>query len=102
MKKGIESSDSIYKQELNIRSSEQLKLMEENRSLRDQLALKKKKKIKNLSTLPLPPMNNLTQKLPAWFNDDLRPFVHECGLEDKVMELNKSFSRENILEALQE
>ena len=47
-------------------------------------------------------MNDLTQKLPAWLNDDLRPLVHECGLEDKVMELDKSFSRENILEALQE
>uniref|UniRef100_U9SPE6 Uncharacterized protein n=1 Tax=Rhizophagus irregularis (strain DAOM 181602 / DAOM 197198 / MUCL 43194) TaxID=747089 RepID=U9SPE6_RHIID len=35
MGKGIESSDSIYKRELDIRSSEQLKLMEENRLLRN-------------------------------------------------------------------
>src|ERR1043165_8889614 len=41
MEKGIESSDSIYKRELDIWSSERLKLVEENRSLRDQLALKK-------------------------------------------------------------
>ncbi|RIA82549.1 hypothetical protein C1645_835202 [Glomus cerebriforme] len=41
MEKEIESSNSIYKRELDIRSSERLKLMEENRSLRDQLALKK-------------------------------------------------------------
>jgi len=47
-------------------------------------------------------MNDSTQKLPGWLNDDLRPLVHECGLEDKVMELDKSFARENILEALQE
>jgi hypothetical protein len=32
----------------------------------------------------------------------LRPLIHECGLEDKVMEFDKSFARENILEALQE
>ena len=47
-------------------------------------------------------MNDSSQKLPGWLSDDLRPFVYECGLEDKVMELDKSFARENILEALQE
>ena len=47
-------------------------------------------------------MNNSSQKLPGWLSDDLRPFIYECGLEDKVMELDKSFARENILEALQE
>ena len=41
MEKGIESSDSIYKRELDIRSSERLKLMEENRLLRNQLVSKK-------------------------------------------------------------
>ncbi|GBC13399.2 hypothetical protein GLOIN_2v1787829 [Rhizophagus irregularis DAOM 181602=DAOM 197198] len=41
MEKGKEVSDNIYKRELDIRSSERLKLMEENSSLRDQLALKK-------------------------------------------------------------
>ena len=41
MKKGIESSDNIYKRKLDIRSSERLKMMEENRSFRDQLASKK-------------------------------------------------------------
>ncbi|PKK57643.1 hypothetical protein RhiirC2_721090 [Rhizophagus irregularis] len=40
--------------------------------------------------------------LPGWLSDDLRPFVYERSLEDKVMELDKSFARENILEALQE
>ena len=46
-------------------------------------------------------MNNSSQKLPGWLSDDLRPFVYERDLEDKVMKLNKSFARENILEALQ-
>ncbi|RIA84390.1 hypothetical protein C1645_832326, partial [Glomus cerebriforme] len=41
MEKGIEALDNIYKRELDIRSSERLKMMEENRSLRDQLASKK-------------------------------------------------------------
>jgi hypothetical protein len=47
-------------------------------------------------------MNDSSQKLPGWVSDDLRPLVYERGLEDKVMELDKSFVRENILEALQE
>ena len=63
MEKGIESSDSIYKRELDIRSSERLKLVEENRSLRDQLALKKELRgaSHNEVDLSLPPMNNLSQ-----------------------------------------
>ncbi|GET56143.1 hypothetical protein GLOIN_2v1787829 [Rhizophagus irregularis DAOM 181602=DAOM 197198] len=44
MEKGIEASDSIYKRKLDIRSSERLKLMEENSSLKDQLVLKKDNK----------------------------------------------------------
>ncbi|RIA92511.1 hypothetical protein C1645_820653 [Glomus cerebriforme] len=63
MEKGIESSDSIYKQELDIQSSERLKLMEKNRSLRDQLVLKKEPRgtsHNEVDTLP-PPMNNLLQ-----------------------------------------
>ena len=35
MKKGIESSNSIFKRKIDIRFSEQLKLMEKNRSLKD-------------------------------------------------------------------
>jgi hypothetical protein len=45
-------------------------------------------------------MNDSSQKLPGWVSNDLRPLVYEHGLEDKVMELDKSFARENILEAL--
>jgi hypothetical protein len=47
-------------------------------------------------------MNDSLQKLPGWLSDDLRPLVYERNLENKVMELDKSFARENILEALQE
>ncbi|RIA91887.1 hypothetical protein C1645_821438 [Glomus cerebriforme] len=63
MEKRIELSDSIYKQELDIWSSERLKLMEENRSLRDQLALKKEPRgaSHNEVDTPPPPMNNLSQ-----------------------------------------
>ncbi|RIA89707.1 hypothetical protein C1645_876558 [Glomus cerebriforme] len=42
MEKGIESSNSIFKWKIDIWFSERLKLMEKNRSLKDQLALKKK------------------------------------------------------------
>ncbi|RIA84775.1 hypothetical protein C1645_831761 [Glomus cerebriforme] len=58
--------------------------------------------IADLSNPPPPPMDNSLQKLPGWLSDDLRPLVYECGLEDKVRELDKSFARKNILEALQE
>ncbi|PKK59655.1 hypothetical protein RhiirC2_719668 [Rhizophagus irregularis] len=56
---------------------------------------------KELSNSPPSPMNDSSQKLPGWLSDDLRPLVYELGLENKVMELDKSFARENILEALQ-
>jgi hypothetical protein len=41
MEKGKKSSDSMYKREIDILSSGRLKLIDENRSLRNQLALKK-------------------------------------------------------------
>jgi hypothetical protein len=47
-------------------------------------------------------MNNSLQKLSGWLNDNVRLLVYERGLKDKVMELDKSFAKENILEALQE
>src|ERR1041384_7848597 len=75
--------------------------MEENRSLGDQIS-KKDNEIADLSSPPPPSVNDSSQKLPGWISDDLRPLVYERGLEDKVMELDKSFARENILEALQE
>ncbi len=78
--------------------------MEENRSLRDQLALRKESRGASHNEVdpPSPLMNDSSQKLPDWVSDNLRPLVYERDLEDKVMELDKSFARENILEALQE
>ena len=54
MEKGIEATDIIYKRELDIWSSERLKLMEENSSLRDQLAFKKDNEVES----PSPLINN--------------------------------------------
>src|ERR1044072_8883001 len=101
MEKGIEAIYEITSREIDALRKAQLNSMEENRSLRDQIS-KKDNKIADLSN-PLPSsVNDLSQKLPGWISDDLRPLVYERSLEDKVMELDKSFSRENILEALQE
>ena len=58
--------------------------------------------IVDLSNFLSSPMNDILQKLSGWVSDNLRPLIYECDLENKVMELNKSFARENILEALQE
>ncbi|RGB21769.1 hypothetical protein C1646_777277 [Rhizophagus diaphanus] len=74
--------------------------MEKNRSLRDQIS-KKDNEIADLSNPPLPSMNDLSQKLPGWISDDLRPLVYERGLEDKVMKLDKEYVKEDILEAFQ-
>jgi hypothetical protein len=97
MEKGKESSDSIYKREMDILSSGRLKLIDENRSLRDQLVSKK-----NEVDYPPLPMNDSSRKLPGWLSDDLRPFVYKLGLEDKVIKLGKEYDKEDILEALQE
>jgi len=78
-----------------------LNLTEKNSRLHEIIS-KKDNEIADLSKPPLPPMNDSSQKLPGWVSDDLRPLVYECGLEDKVMEFDKSFVRENILETLQE
>ncbi|RIA94648.1 hypothetical protein C1645_817699 [Glomus cerebriforme] len=75
--------------------------MEENSRLREIIS-KKDNEIADLSNSPPSPMDDSSQKLPGWLSDDLRPFIYECGLEDKIRELNKSFARKNILEALQE
>ncbi|CAB5202209.1 unnamed protein product [Rhizophagus irregularis] len=60
MEKGKESSDSMYKREIDILSSGRLKLIDENRSLRDQLASKKNNEV---DTPPLP-MNDSSQLDP--------------------------------------
>src|SRR4051794_35491105 len=101
MEKEIDVTHKITSREIDALSSAQLNLTEENSRLREIIS-KKDNEIVDISNPPIPPMNDSSQKLPGWVSDDLRPLVYECGLEDKVMELDKSFARENILEALQE
>src|SRR5277367_274710 len=97
MEKGIEATHEITSRERDALSSARLNLIEENSRLRE-LVSKKDNEVDPLS----PPMNNSSQKLPGWLSDDLRSLVYKHGLEDKVMEFDKSFAREHILEALQE
>ena len=99
MEKGIEATYEITSREIDALRKARLNSMEENRSLRDQIS-KKDNEIADLSNPPPPSMNDSSQKLPGWISDDLRLLVYKRGLEDKVMELDKSFARENILEAL--
>ena len=75
MEKGIEASDNIYKRELDIRSSERLKLMEENISLRDQLALKKEPRDASHNEVdsPLLTMNDSSQLGPEGIPSTLNP-----------------------------
>jgi len=98
MEKGIEATHEITSREIDTLRKERLNSMEENSRLREIIS-KKDNEIADLTNPPPPPppMNDSSQKLPGWLSDDLRPLVYECGLEDKVMELDKSFARENIL-----
>ena len=101
LEKGVEANDNIYKRALDSLSLARLNLTEENSRLREIIS-KKDNEVADLSNPSPSPMDDSSQKLPGWVSDDLRPLVYERGLEDKVMELDKSFARENILEALQE
>ena len=97
MKKGIEATHEITSRKRDALSSARLNLIEENSRLRELVSKKD-----NEVDPPSPPMNNSSQKLPDWLSDDLRSLVYKHGLEDKVIEFDKSFAREHILEALQE
>ena len=99
MEKGIEATHEITSQEIDALRKARLNSMEENSRLREIIS-KKDNEIADLSNLPLPPMNDSSQKLPGWLSDDLRPLVYECGLEDKVMELGKEYAKEDILEEI--
>jgi myosin heavy subunit len=57
MEKGIESSNSIFRREIDALYSARSKLREENRSFRDQLELKENNEIPS----PPPPMNDSSQ-----------------------------------------
>src|SRR6266542_4243015 len=97
MEKGIEATHEITSWERDALSLVRLNLIEENSRLRE-LVLKKDNEVDS----PSPPMNDSSQKLPGWVSDDLRSLVYKHSLKDKVMEFDKSFAREHILEALQE
>ena len=97
MEKGIEATHEITSRERDALSLTRLNLIEENSRLRELVSKKD-----NEVDPPSPPMNDSSQKLPGWLSDDLRSLVYKYGLEDKVMEFDKSFAREHILEALQE
>jgi hypothetical protein len=101
MEKRIEATHEITSREIDALRKARLNSMEENSRLREIIS-KKDDEIVDLSNPPPPPMNDSSQKLLDWLSDDLRPLVYERGLKDKVMELDKSFAREYILEALQE
>ncbi|GBC01020.1 hypothetical protein RclHR1_04030015 [Rhizophagus clarus] len=47
-------------------------------------------------------LNSKEYTIEYWVNDNLKPLVYKLGFENKVMELDKRFARENILEDLQE
>ncbi|PKC54174.1 hypothetical protein RhiirA1_477839 [Rhizophagus irregularis] len=107
MEKGIEATHEITNREIDALRKARLNSMEENRLLRNQISKKEPRgashnEIADLSNPPPPSINDSSQKLPGWVSDDLRPLVYERGLEDKVMELDKSYAREHILEALRE
>src|SRR5436190_16889128 len=93
MEKGIEATHEITSWEIDALRKARLNSMEEYRSLGDQIS-KKDNEIADLSSPPPPSVNDSSQKLPGWISDDLRPLVYKRGLEDKVMELDKSFARE--------
>src|SRR6266542_2472202 len=61
IKKGIESSNNIFRREIDALHSARSKLKEENRSFRDQLELKENNEI----SPPLPPMNDSSQIISA-------------------------------------
>src|SRR6266542_2309416 len=97
MEKGIKATHELTNRKRDALSSARLNLIEENSHLRELVSKKN-----NEVDPPSLPMNDSSQKLPGWLSDDLRSLIYKHGLEDKVMEFNKSFAREHILEALQE
>ncbi|CAB4392812.1 unnamed protein product [Rhizophagus irregularis] len=83
MEKGIESSNSIFRWEIDALYSARSKLREENRSFRDQLELKEKPRgasHNEVDPLP-PPMNNLLQLGPKGILPTLDPTISVGGVE---------------------
>ncbi|CAB4379307.1 unnamed protein product [Rhizophagus irregularis] len=83
MEKGIESSNSIFRREIDALYSARSKLREENMSFRDQLELKKKPRgasHNEVDPLP-PPMNNSLQLGPKGILPTLDPTISVGGAE---------------------
>ncbi|CAB4384265.1 unnamed protein product [Rhizophagus irregularis] len=83
MEKGIESSNSIFRREIDTLYSARSKLREENMSFRDQLELKEKPRgasHNEVDPLP-PPMNNSLQLGPKGILSTLDPTISVGGTE---------------------
>jgi hypothetical protein len=77
MEKGIKSSNNIYNQTIDSLFSARSNLLEANRSLREQLALKKNNEVDH----PLPPINNSSQLGPEGTPPNLDPTISVGGAE---------------------
>ena len=97
MEKRIEATYEITSRKRDALSLARLNLIEKNSRFRE-IVSKKDNEVDPL----FPFMNDSSQKLSDWLSDDLRSLVYKHGLEDKIMEFDKSFAREYILKALQE
>ncbi|PKY33866.1 hypothetical protein RhiirB3_395145 [Rhizophagus irregularis] len=75
MEKGIESSNNIFKREIDSWFSERLKLMEENRSLKDQLALKKNTSSQIISSEGIPLESGGAEAVPLSQEISLAPAI---------------------------
>ncbi|PKY33350.1 hypothetical protein RhiirB3_452174 [Rhizophagus irregularis] len=75
MEKGIEATHEITSREIDSRSSERLKLMEENRSLKDQLALKKNTSSQIISSEGIPLESGGAEAVPLSQEISLAPAI---------------------------
>ncbi|CAG8770463.1 2282_t:CDS:2, partial [Rhizophagus irregularis] len=75
MEKGIEATHEITSRKIDSRSSERLKLMEENRSLKDQLALKKNTSSQIISSEGIPLESGGAEAVPLSQEISLAPAI---------------------------
>src|SRR4051794_25519355 len=75
MERGIESSNNIFKREIDSWSSERLKLMEKNRSLKNQLALKKNTSSQIILSEGIPLESGSAEAVPLSQEISLAPVI---------------------------
>ncbi|CAG8744324.1 6723_t:CDS:2 [Rhizophagus irregularis] len=75
MEKGIEATHEITSQEIDSQSSKRLKLMEENRSLKEQLALKKNTSFQIISSERIPLESGGAEAVPLSQEISLTPVI---------------------------